>query len=117
MGYNFGTQVPKRDFNSTIVRLKERVVPLLPVLFGLFQFYDSTIKSDDGQTCQFISENFNSTIVRLKVDKCLLYMPFFHDFNSTIVRLKDHYRLCYCLVDTHFNSTIVRLKVFQETIR
>ena len=59
--------MPERDFNSTIVRLKDKFDKFDNARTG-FQFYDSTIKSVPKRRDLFrCHRHFNSTIVRLKV--------------------------------------------------
>gem|GEM_PF-2477624 len=55
-------------------------------------------------------KNFNSTMVRLKVDVMLaLSLPVFN-FNSTMVRLKEFGLKVLTCIMFYFNSTMVRLK-------
>ena len=96
-------------FNSTMVRLKASS-SALPVSLYLFQFHYGTIKRQtncglrcSSQVFQFHygtikspaisagceeSPYFNSTMVRLKVTRCLLCKQILLYFNSTMVRLK-----------------------------
>ena len=97
------------DFNSTLVRLKARMIRTrFPGI--LFQFHIGTIKRSLPKMPFLLPSNFNSTLVRLKERKNLYLRELPLNFNSTLVRLKE-------LVwqqgepDTkYFNSTLVRLK-------
>ncbi len=55
--------------------------------------------------------DFNSTIVRLKLNSNRLNISINDDFNSTIVRLKLNNCFNNRSVFINFNSTIVRLKL------
>ena len=76
-----------------------------------FQFYDSTIKSLRNLATITLHHNFNSTIVRLKVQADFEKRVKECYFNSTIVRLKALRILATIVLHHNFNSTIVRLKV------
>ena len=72
-----------------MVRLKEWESPN-PSTFNVFQFHYGTIKSPVGLASAAAANSyFNSTMVRLKVDKAALMLALSYDFNSTMVRLKD----------------------------
>ena len=57
-------------------------------LANVFQFYNSSIKTPPSPPKQVPPPNFNSTIVRLKLDFPHSKAQSLNDFNSTIVRLK-----------------------------
>ena len=97
-------------FNSTIVRLKD--TGGLRVEFdGIsFQFNYCTIKRYIIIQKVGSFNNFNSTIVRLKVFIQVLINISAQNFNSTIVRLKGETEVKAKDVEDDFNSTIVRLK-------
>ena len=55
-----------------------------------FQFHYGTIKSHQTGRSSPTLEDFNSTMVRLKVLSCLLLLLGLCYFNSTMVRLKEN---------------------------
>ena len=80
-------------FNSTMVRLK--VLTVVSTIRQLrFQFHYGTIKSDAHADRQVCHHDFNSTMVRLKVFARYLLVQKHLYFNSTMVRLKE----CHMLV-------------------
>ena len=97
-------------FNSTMVRLK------VGMSWGMafhsqFQFHYGSIKSEaSNHRCSRVF-NFNSTMVRLKVDAASFSADAFSYFNSTMVRLKAETDEKNEFVSYNFNSTMVRLKV------
>ena len=79
------------DFNSSMVRLKEKDALLLQMLEDLFQFQYGAIEGhwlcSGWSMCH---PCFNSSMVRLKVSDARSYLIDFNDFNSSMVRLKAH---------------------------
>ena len=71
-----------------MVRLKE-TRPSQRQQEMLFQFHYGTIKRKTNAANWQIAQNFNSTMVRLKVNIYIRIMSTKIDFNSTMVRLKD----------------------------
>ena len=76
------------NFNSTMVRLKERIYGKF-VPRCAFQFHYGTIKSLSRSSSEYILRHFNSTMVRLKGRGSGCKRRMIINFNSTMVRLKD----------------------------
>ncbi len=85
---------PKRNrtaylyFNSIIVRLKPKDSTFTATAKMLFQFYNSSIKTELLYIARRSNKYFNSIIVRLKPTIPTNYIYSLINFNSIIVRLK-----------------------------
>ena len=120
------------NFNSTVVRLKERNRILTISKFLKFQFNCCAIKGEKPVGWQINDADFNSTVVRLKEMSATLSKITRSYFNSTVVRLKavngplysppsTPFQFNCCAIkgkllsqcprsSAYFNSTVVRLK-------
>ena len=119
------------NFNSTMVRLKgisiklSWIVPRFQFHYGtikrigkwyeskrlqVFQFHYGTIKREMQTHLITPDEDFNSTMVRLKVVCFSPSMAVLTYFNSTMVRLKATEDGSSTDGHQYFNSTMVRLK-------
>ena len=83
-----GSEMYARSFNSTLVQLKDSEVIPRYSSKNLFQFYLSSIKSNQNTTIFIIKMSFNSTLVQLKAILSSLVTFGMLSFNSTLVQLK-----------------------------
>ncbi len=96
--------------------IKRAISLLLMYCCGVFQFQDGTIKSHYKFDLVTVIDNFNSKMVRLKVNSktvvkksCVIFQ--FQDGTIKSVLAQHQY-----LLDIYFNSKMVRLKDLVKSI-
>ena len=80
-----------------------------------FQFQSGAVKRQFETNMKLVKENFNSKVVRLKVEKAQNAANAAFYFNSKVVRLKVSKGLVLCGNLWDFNSKVVRLKVCNKS--
>jgi len=92
-------------FNSTLVRLEDRVLRFTPSRESEFQFHIGSIGSKKDFDTFFYLNSFNSTLVRLEVSLQCEPDNTKQCFNSTLVRLEVNslYFWCNCICKFQFH--------------
>ena len=103
-------------FNSTMVRLRDKLIIVGWVTHVLFQFHYGTIERIMQAGIDSEGSNFNSTMVRLrgalqlKYCRCLfISIPLWYDWES----FTSFHELIWLL---YFNSTMVRLRALVQVL-
>ncbi len=104
----------RKNFNSTMVRLKGLLSEEAYQLALKFQFHYGSVKRIATVTPVSIVADFNSTMVRLKEIARAGDDEAKKHFNSTMVRLKVRAFFSARNAPTNFNSTMVRLKDLRD---